>query len=76
MSHDDHMTYRDDIASLGEFLRDEVATKPEGGGVHEEDEEEGEEQSSADRETFLCSQQLGLFQFRIVTVSIHSSELV
>ena len=76
MSHDDHMTYRDDIASLGEFLGDEVATKPEGSGVHEEDEEEGEEQSGADGETFLCSQQLGLFQFRIVTVSIHSSELV
>ena len=67
-SHGYHMTNRDDVASYGELLGDEVCSKPEGGGVHEEDDEEGEEESRADRETFLSSQQLCLFQLRIITV--------
>ena len=68
MSYDDHMTYRDDIASPGVLLGDEVATKPEGSGGHEEDEEVGEEQSSARGKAFLGSYQLCLLQFLIITV--------
>ena len=62
------MTNRDDVASYGELPRDEVCSEPEGGGVHEEDEEEGEEESGTDRETLLGSQQLCLVQLPIITV--------
>ena len=64
------MTDRDDVASPGQLLGDEKGSEPEGGRVDEEDDEEGEEESCTDRETFLDPQQLCLLQLPIIAVYI------
>ena len=55
------------ISSLRQPFRDKVPSKPEGNCIHQEDEEEGEEESNTNGDTLFGSKQLSFIQLAIIT---------